>query len=121
MARPREEETADVQPVHLRDISETMLRDRASTQAGTRPLRSDELTRIQEASDMQVYELQQIREGIDSLVEYMRPSGVLGGSDIMTGSTKDPKRPVHAALFGQRKYSEPGSTAARSLVNDGDS
>jgi hypothetical protein len=116
-----EDDVSDVQPVHLRDISQTMLRDRASTNVGSRQLHSDELTRIQEASDEQVYELQRIREAMENLASYMKPTGAtIGSSETSPGSTRDPRRPLHAALYGRRKYSQPGGNAARALVNDGE-
>jgi hypothetical protein len=112
--------TADVEPVHLRDITGTILRDRAGA-SGNR-LQSDELSRMEEASNRQVSELEQIRQGIQELVSLMRPSGgVVGGSGEMgAGSNKDPRRPMHAARFGKMKFGVPGGLANRSVVNTGE-
>jgi hypothetical protein len=109
-----------VQPVHLRDITESILRDKTSAQAGTNKLQSDELSRIEEASNQQVNELTQIKESINKLVDLMRPTGsVLGSGGSGAGSTRDPKTPVHAAIFGNSRYGRVGDSANRSLVNNG--
>ena len=109
-----------VEPVHLRDITGSILRDRAGS--GGNKLHSDELSRMEEASNRQVSELEQIRQGIQELVSLMRPSGGVvgdsGGSG--TGSTKDPRRPMHAARFGKMKFGVPGGLANRSVVNTGE-
>jgi len=123
VARPNQGgEVGDVQPVHLRDISESILRDRAGT-SGTGRVQSDELSRIEEASFRQVEELEQIKEGISEMVALLKPkgSGAVGGSGEMgPGRTKDPRRPLHAAQFGKMKYGKAGGNANRTLVNNGE-
>jgi hypothetical protein len=107
--------------MHLRDITESILRDKTSAQAGTNKLQSDELSRIEEASNQQVDELIRVRESIDKLVDLMRPKGSVleGGGGSGPGSTRDPKTPVHAALFGNSRYGRVGDSENRSLVNPG--
>jgi hypothetical protein len=117
-------ENADVgavQPVHLRDITGSILRERAGT-SGTGKVQSDELSRIEDASVRQVDELEQIRQGISEMVALLRPKGnVVGGTgDSMPGGTKDPRRPMHAAKFGKMKYGRAGGNANRSVVNNGE-
>ncbi|NBT57201.1 hypothetical protein EBT16_00295, partial [bacterium] len=124
VARPNQGgEVGDVQPVHLRDISDSILRDRAGS-SGTGKVQSDELSRIEDASFRQVEELEQIRQGISELVGLMKPkgSGIIGGSgESGPGNTRDPRRPLHAAKFGKMKYGKVGGNANRSLVNNGES
>jgi hypothetical protein len=112
--------TAEVEPVHLRDITGTILRERAGA-TGNR-LQSDELSRMEEASNRQVSELEQIRQGIQELVSLMKPrGGTVGDSgDAGRGNTKDPRRPMHAARFGKMKFGVPGGLANRSIVNTGE-
>ncbi len=112
--------TTGVEPVHLRDITGTILRDRAGA-TGNR-LQSDELSRMEEASNRQVSELEQIRQGIQELVSLMRPrGGVVGsGEDSGAARTKDPRRPMHAAKFGKMKYGKMGGSPNRSFVNNGE-
>ncbi|MFN9978761.1 MAG: hypothetical protein ACK53Y_02545, partial [bacterium] len=62
-----------MEPVHLRDITGTILRDRAGT--GSNKLQSDELSRMEESAYKQVEELEQIRQGIQELVSLMKPKG----------------------------------------------
>lgn len=110
-----------VEPVHLRDITGTILRDRAG--AGSNKLQSDELSRMEESAYKQVEELEQIRQGIQELVSLMKPKGggLAGSSDPMgPGHTKDPRRPMHAARFGKMKFGVPGGLANRSVVNTGE-
>lgn len=112
---------AGVEPVHLRDITGTILRDKAGS--GGNKLHSDELSRMEEASNRQVSELEQIRQGIQELVSLMKPKGggLVGGSgDAGPGNTKDPRRPMHAARFGKMKFGVPGGMANRSVVNNGE-
>lgn len=124
VARPNEEaDVGSVQPVHLRDITGSILRDKAGT-SGTGRVQSDELSRIEEASFRQVDELEQIRQGISEMVALLKPkgSGVVGGAEEAgSGNTKDPRRPLHAARFGKMKYGKVGGNANRSLVNNGES
>lgn len=113
--------TAEAQPVHLRDITDTILRDRAGS--GGSKLQSDELSRMEEASYTQIDKLEQIRQGINDLVSLMRPKGggVVGESGGMpAGHTKDPKRPMHAARYGKMKFGVPGGLANRTVVNTGE-
>jgi hypothetical protein len=123
-ARPNQGgEVGDVQPVHLRDISDSILRDRAGS-SGTGKVQSDELSRIEEASFRQVEELEQIKQGITEMVSLLKPkgSGMVGGSgETGSGNTRDPRRPLHAAKFGKMKYGKVGGNANRSLVNNGES
>jgi hypothetical protein len=116
--------TSNVQPVHLRDISQTILRDKVSSQPTSGKLQSDELTRMEEASNRQVSELEQIREGINELVALMKPTGkgsqMSGYSDQISGSTKDPRRPMHSATFAKMKYGKPGGNANNSIINNGE-
>jgi hypothetical protein len=51
----------------------------------------------------------------------MRPKGSVleGGGGSGPGSTRDPKTPVHAALFGNSRYGRVGDSENRSLVNPG--
>ena len=111
---------ANVEPVHLRDITGTILRDRAGS--GGNKMQSDELSRMEEASYRQVSELEQIRQGIQELVSLMKPKGgIVGNSDSTgPGSTKDPRRPMHAARFGKMKFGGAGGMANRSVVNNGE-
>jgi hypothetical protein len=52
----------------------------------------------------------------------MRPSGGIVGSsdDVGRGSTKDPRRPMHAARFGKMKFGGAGGMANRAFVNNGE-
>jgi hypothetical protein len=112
---------ADVEPVHLRDIGSTILRDRAGS--GGNKLQSDELSRIEEISYRQIGELEQIRQGIQELVSLMKPKGssvAASSSDMEAGSTRDPRRPMHAARFGKMKFGKVGGQANRSYVNNGE-
>jgi hypothetical protein len=125
IARTSEQEDTvnGVQPVHLRDISDTILRDRAGTQAGTNKLQSDELTRMEEVANKQVEELTQIKEGIQQVVQLLTPKGtsIAGQSpEQMEGRTKDPRRPLHAVAMGKMKYKGPGTTANRETINTGE-
>lgn len=119
----QEDTVNGVQPVHLRDISDTILRDRTSTQAGTNKLQSDELTRMEEVANKQVQELTEIKEGIKQVVHLLTPKGTsIAGqsSEQMEGRTKDPRRPLHAVAMGKMKYKGPGSTANRATINTGE-
>lgn len=120
--RPEESPTAGVQPVHLRDITGSILRDRAGS--GGNKLQSDELARMEETSNRQVEELEQIREGIREMVSLLKPKagGIVGDdSGNGPGRTRDPRRPLHAANFGKMKYGKMGGNANRSLINNGES
>jgi hypothetical protein len=120
----RAEEDADVngvQPVHLRDITESILRDKVGADAGTNKVQSDELARMEKVANDQYAELQQIREGIQEMVTLLKPSGtnIAGDSEMAAGRTKDPRKPYHASIYGKMKYGQPGGNANRAVVNDG--
>jgi phage-related protein len=119
--KPEAESVNDVQPIHLRDITDSILRERAGS--GGSKLQSDELSRMEEASYRQVEELEQIREGIREMVSLLKPRGssTIGDGAGTAGRTRDPKRPLHAANFGKMKYGKVGGNANRSLVNNGES
>lgn len=114
-----EDGVSQVQPVHLRDITETMMRDRASTEAGAGSRKSDELSRIDEASQRQVDELVEIREGIQELVAIFKQSDPVGSPAQEIGSGRVNRRPRHAASYGELKYGRPEGTANRQVINDG--
>ena len=124
IAKPSEgADVGSVQPVHMKDITGSILRDKAGT-SGRGKIQSDELSKIEEASLRQVDELEQIKEGISEMVALLKPKGtrVVGGTEDMgQGSTKDPRRPLHAARFGKMKYGKVAGNANRSLVNNGES
>jgi hypothetical protein len=122
-ARPITNTTTDVQPVHLRDIGQTILREKTSANSGTGKLQSDELTRMEETAYKQVEELEQIKEGINELVALMRPRGsssVAGASNQIAGSTKDPRRPMQSAVFGKMKFGYPSGTANKDVLRTGE-
>ena len=123
IAKPSESaDVGSVQPVHMKDITGSILRDKAGT-SGRGKIQSDELSRIEEASLRQVDELEQIKEGISEMVALLKPkgTGVVGGTgDMGPGRTKDPRRPLHSAQFGKMKYGKAGGNANRSLVNNGE-
>jgi len=117
---PSSAPAAGVEPVHLQDITGSILREKAGS--GGSKLQSDELSRMEETAYKQVEELEQIREGINELVSLMRPRGsVIGSSgENGPGKTKDPRRPLHAVRFGKMKYGGVGGLANRSFVNNGE-
>jgi hypothetical protein len=95
-----------VQPIHLRDITESILREKATSEGSGNKLQSDELARMEETSEQQVDELGQIREGIFQLVSLLKPTGgtaPVGTPSQMETSTKDPRMPMHALIFGKMK------------------
>ena len=123
IAKPSESaDVGSVQPVHMKDITGSILRDKAGI-SGRGKIQSDELSKIEEASLRQVDELEQIKEGISEMVALLKPkgNGVVGGTgDMGPGRTKDPRRPLHSAQFGKMKYGKAGGNANRSLVNNGE-
>jgi phage-related protein len=123
-AAPGVDATTNVQPVHLRDIGQTILRDKASANSGGGKLQSDELTRMEETAYKQVEELEQIREGINELVALMKPRGggsnIAGDSNQLPGSTKDPRVPMHSAIFGKKKFGNPSGNANKAIINTGE-
>lgn len=116
-----DENVSAVQPIHLNSISDSILKDKAGSQGNTSKIQSDELSRIEEVSNKQVDELQLIREGIQSMVELLKPKENIAGSQSQKeGSTRDPRRPMHAAIFGKMKYGKAGGNANRTLINNGE-
>jgi len=122
--RSEEDSAGDVQPVHLRDITESILREKTSAQAGTSKLQSDELTRLEVVANQQVAELVEIKKGINKVADLLTPTGgagVVGSSEAASkGSTKDPKNPLRASRYGLMKYLTPGDIGDRSMVNNGE-
>jgi hypothetical protein len=123
--RSEEDSAGDVQPVHLRDITESILREKTSAQAGTGKLQSDELTRLEVVANQQVAELVEIKKGINKMVDLLTPTGggagVVGSSEAASkGSTKDPKNPLRASRYGLMKYLTPGDIGDRIMVNNGE-
>jgi len=117
-ARPARDATNNVEPVHLRDITGSILRDKAGV--GGNRLQSDELTRMEEASHQQVSELEQIRQGINELVSLMRPGGEsVGESEYGGGGTRDSVRPAQVALYGRMKNGKMGGLANRGYMTQG--
>ena len=121
-----EPETAtplDMQPTPLTDVGQSIVKERTSSQAGVGKLQSDELTRMEEASNKQVSELEQINQGIQELVGFMRPTG--GGatesssSNAIIGNTKDTRIPRNSPIFGTMKYGYPSGGPNRQIINDG--
>jgi hypothetical protein len=123
IAKPSEDaDVGAVQPVHMKDITGSILRDKAGT-SGRGKIQSDELSRIEEASLRQVDELEQIKQGISEMVALLKPKGtsVVGGTgDMGAGRTKDPRRPLHSAQFGKMKYGRAGGNANRAIINNGE-
>jgi len=113
--------TGEAQPVHLGDVGQTILREKAGT-AGNK-LQSDELARMEEASNQQVSELEQIRQGIEELVALMKPRGGGGGlageSNQRIGSTKDFSSPRSSAIFGKMTSGKIVSGANKGIINTG--
>jgi hypothetical protein len=123
--RSEEDSAGDVQPVHLRDITDSILREKTSAQAGTGKLQSDELTRLEVVANQQVAELVEIKKGINKMVDLLTPTGggagVVGSSEAASkGSTKDPKNPLRASRYGLMKYLTPGDIGDRIMVNNGE-
>jgi len=121
-----EPETAtplDMQPAPLTDVGQSIVKERTSSQAGVGKLQSDELTRMEEASNKQVSELEQINQGIQDLVGFMRPTG--GGatesssSDAIIGDTKNTRVPRNSPIFGTMKYGYASGGPNRQIINDG--
>jgi len=122
MLKPEgESDVGAVQPMHLRDITNTILRDKAGSQAEAGKLPVKELAGIEDASNEQVDRLGLIKDAINKLVDLMTPKGssVVGDDGGKAGSTKDSMMPVHAGLFGNSRYGRVGDSANRSVVNNG--
>lgn len=110
------EGAADVQPVHLRDIAESILKDKVGGESGTGKLQSDELARMEEISNRQYAEMQQIREGIQEMVSLMKPSGsVVGSGSGENPKTKFARQQVRPTVYGQMRDGKPGSGPNRSV------
>jgi hypothetical protein len=122
--RSEEDSAGDVQPVHLRDITETILREKTSAQAGTGKLQSDELTRLEVVANQQVTELVEIKKGVQKMVDLLTPTGgggIVGSSDMMAnGSTRDPRNPLRASRYGRMKHLVPSDMGDRSVTNNGE-
>ena len=120
----KSEEDADVngvQPVHLRDITDSILRDKVGASAGTNKVQSDELARMEKVANDQYVELQQIREGIYEMVALLRPSGtsIAGDSEMASAKTKNRRKGNQSSIYGKMKYGQPGGNANRAVINDG--
>lgn len=114
--REDEEGVSNVQPVHLRDIADSILRDKTGGESGTGKLQSDELTRMEEVANKQYTEMQQIREGIQEMVRILKPSSekVSGGVDH-DPRTSFARKHVNPSIFGQMRDGKPGSGPNRSV------
>jgi hypothetical protein len=122
MLRPEgESDVGAVQPVHLEGITSSILRNKAGSQSEAGKLPVKELAGIEEASNEQVDQLILVRDAINKLVDLMTPRGsvIEGGGGAGPGSNKDPRTPIHAAIFGNTRYGRVGDSANRSLVNNG--
>lgn len=117
--REEEESVSQVQPVHLRDIAESILKDKVSGDAGTGKLQSDELARMEEIANRQYAEMQQIREGIQEMVSLLKPSGdIVGGGVGESPKTKFAREHVRPTVYGQMIDGKPGGGANRSVYKD---
>ena len=114
--REDEEGVSNVQPVHLRDIADSILRDKTGGESGAGKLQSDELTRMEEVANKQYTEMQQIREGIQEMVRILKPSSekVSGGVDH-DPRTSFARKHVNPSIFGQMRDGKPGSGPNRSV------
>ena len=73
---------------------------------------------MEEASYKQVNELEQIKEAMVELVALMKPRGgssLAAGSNQTAGSTRDPKRPMHSAIYGRMRDGNPAANANKSI------
>jgi hypothetical protein len=113
--REDEDNVSSVQPVHLRDISDSILRDKTGSESGNNRLQSDELTRMEEVANKQYTEMQQIKEGIQEMVKILRPSS----EPVKSGVDDDPRtsfarKHVNPSIYGQMRDGKPGSGPNRS-------
>ena len=112
-------DVSQVQPVHLRDIAESILKDKVGGEAGTGKLQSDELARMEEIANRQYAEMQQIREGIQEMVSLLRPTGNVVGSGMDEApKTKFAREHVRPTIYGQMIDGKPGSGPNRSVYKD---
>ena len=110
---------SQVQPVHLRDIAESILKDKVGGEAGTGKLQSDELARMEEIANNQYAEMQQIREGIQEMVSLLKPSGsVVGSGAGESPKTKFAREHVRPTVYGQMTDGKPGGGPNRSVYKD---
>ena len=112
----KEDVAGDVQPVHLRDISESILREKAGNDAGNRKLQSDELVGIEEVNNKQYEEMRQIREGIETMIGLLKPSAnTVGTEQGSVAKSRSAKRNVTPTVFGQLRNGQPGSGANKAV------
>ena len=106
---------------HLEGITNSILRNKAGSQSEAGKLPVKELAGIEDASNEQVDRLGLIKDAINKLVDLMTPKGsvIEGGGGAGSGSNKDPRTPIQAAIFGNSRYGRVGDSANRSIVNDG--
>lgn len=102
------------------DIVDNLTRDRASADAGSPSFKSDELSRIDEVTQKQLDTLSDIRDDIRELINIWKPKGSAGSSGLPPAPTRDPRRPMNAAQYGELKYGKPGGNANRNIINDGE-
>jgi hypothetical protein len=122
MVNPTDVESpaSNVQPMHLRDVGQTILRDRVSS-SGSK-MQSDELSRMEDVNYSQLQELEQIKQGITELVALMKPTGnsSSGSSEEpITGSTKNLRIPRQSSKYGRIKYGKPSGNSNRDMINIG--
>ena len=110
-----EDGVAQVQPVHLRDIAESILKDKVGGESGTSKLQSDELARMEEIANKQYAEMQQMREGIQEMVSIFKSSGTVGSSSGESPKTKFFRNHVKPTVYGQMTDGKPGSGPNRSV------
>jgi hypothetical protein len=114
--REEGEGVGNVQPVHLRDIAESILRDKVGSEAGNGKLQSDELVGIEEVNNKQYEEMRQIREGIETMIDLLKPSASTVGSEQGPGSrTTAVRRNVTPTVYGQLRNGQPGSGANKAV------
>lgn len=110
-----DEGVSSVQPVHLRDISESILKDKVESEAGSGKIQSDELVGIEELSNMQYEEMRQIREGIETMISLLRPSGTVGSEQESAMSGRAVRKSVNPTVYGQLRNGQPGSGANKAV------
>ena len=116
-----ESPASNVQPMHLRDVGQTILRDRVSS-SGSK-MQSDELSRMEDVNYSQLQELEQIKQGITELVALMKPTGNSSSSgnseEPTTGGTKNLRLPRQSSKYGRIKYGKPSGHPNRDMINIG--
>jgi hypothetical protein len=113
--KDEEDGVSQVQPVHLRDIADSILKDKVSGESGTSKLQSDELARMEEIANRQYAEMQQMREGIQEMVAIFKSSGPVGSAPQESQRTKFFRNHVKPTVFGQMTDGKPGSGPNRSV------